>query len=216
MAVTISSSTTYTLQAAEDNLTLTGTANINGFGNSLANIINGNTGANILKGYAGADQLYGGAGNDILYAGDVGSTGNTLLDKLYGGTGNDILYADGNDQLYGEAGNDTLNAEASTGSRLYGGAGDDFYIVNDASNIIFEYFNDGVDTLQTSLTVNLDTTYFIAGAINTSNEIEKVILTGSLNTDAYGNALGQYLDWQHRQQQASGWARRRYDQRRCR
>lgn len=195
MAVTISSSTTYTLQAAEDNLTLTGTANINGFGNSLANIINGNTGANILKGYAGADQLYGGAGNDTLYAGDAGSTGNTLVDKLYGGTGNDILYADGNDQLYGQAGNDTLNAGTSTGNTLFGDAGDDLYIIDNAYNSILEIFNNGVDTLQTSLTVNLNSPYsgFIVGAINTSSEIEKVILTGSLNTDAYGNALTNTL-----------------------
>lgn len=49
MPVNISSSVSYTLGAAEDNLTLTGTANINGVGNALVNIINGNSGANLIK-----------------------------------------------------------------------------------------------------------------------------------------------------------------------
>lgn len=68
MPVNISSSVSYTLGAAEDNLTLTGTANINGVGNALVNIINGNSGANLIKGLGGADTLYGYGGNDTLYA----------------------------------------------------------------------------------------------------------------------------------------------------
>ncbi len=43
---------------------LTGTANINGFGNALNNRLTGNSGNNYLQGFAGFDALAGGAGND--------------------------------------------------------------------------------------------------------------------------------------------------------
>ena len=47
-----------------ENLTLTGTANINATGNALDNVLIGNSGANVLTGGAGADTLDGGDGND--------------------------------------------------------------------------------------------------------------------------------------------------------
>ena len=43
-----------------------GAGNINGTGNSLANILNGNAGKNILNGGAGNDVLKGGAGADTF------------------------------------------------------------------------------------------------------------------------------------------------------
>ncbi|KQT10531.1 hypothetical protein ASG40_20115 [Methylobacterium sp. Leaf399] len=48
----------YSLAGSDlENLTLTGTGNLNGTGNSLANVIIGNDGANILTGGAGADTF---------------------------------------------------------------------------------------------------------------------------------------------------------------
>jgi len=67
----IQSSVTYTLGANVENLTLTGTAAINGTGNTLNNTITGNAANNTLNGGAGNDILNGAAGRDIL----TGSTG---------------------------------------------------------------------------------------------------------------------------------------------
>ena len=80
----VQSSVTYTLQEHVENLTLTGTASINGTGNSLANRIIGNAGANTLEGGDGNDTLEGGAGNDTLLGGDG-------VDILIGGLGSDLL-----------------------------------------------------------------------------------------------------------------------------
>jgi Ca2+-binding RTX toxin-like protein len=65
-----------------ENLTLIGTANLNGTGTAGNNTLIGNSGNNQLNGGAGNDTLKGGTGNDIL----VGSLGN---DSLTGGTGRD-------------------------------------------------------------------------------------------------------------------------------
>ena len=64
-----SSSVSTTLAAGARNLTLTGTAAINGSGNALDNVINGNGAANELRGDAGNDRLDGGAGRDVLTGG---------------------------------------------------------------------------------------------------------------------------------------------------
>lgn len=71
----VSSRLTYTLPANVENLTLTGTAAVNGTGNGLANLITGNSAANQLKGMAGNDILDGGTGNNVL----TGGTGNDFF-----------------------------------------------------------------------------------------------------------------------------------------
>jgi Ca2+-binding RTX toxin-like protein len=49
-----------------ENLTLTGTAAINGTGNTLNNVITGNGAANALTGGTGTDTLTGGLGSDTF------------------------------------------------------------------------------------------------------------------------------------------------------
>jgi serralysin len=58
-----------------EQLTLLGTAAINGTGNALANIITGNSANNVVNGGAGADTLIGRAGNDTL----TGAAGNDFF-----------------------------------------------------------------------------------------------------------------------------------------
>ena len=62
----LSAAATFTLSANVDNLTLTGSGNSNGTGNSAANVMTGNTGNNVLSGAGGNDTLVGGAGNDTF------------------------------------------------------------------------------------------------------------------------------------------------------
>ncbi|MCR6498922.1 hypothetical protein MUO32_07765 [Shinella sp. CPCC 101442] len=67
-------------------------ADINGTGNDLANILTGNAGKNILKGMAGNDLLDGGAGADRLEGGAgndtfiVGSSGDVVVELAGAGT----------------------------------------------------------------------------------------------------------------------------------
>ncbi|MBD2664248.1 hypothetical protein B6N60_01211 [Richelia sinica FACHB-800] len=86
----------YILPGNVERLTLSGTKNSKGYGNTLNNLLTGNSGDNILRGFNGSDSLYGGRGNDLLY-GDRGNDvldGNEGSDTIIGGLGNDVYYVD--------------------------------------------------------------------------------------------------------------------------
>ena len=73
---TVNSSVNYVLAANVENLTLQGSAAINGTGNADANILIGSSGNNILNGSGGADTITGGLGKDTM----TGGTGNDTFD----------------------------------------------------------------------------------------------------------------------------------------
>jgi Ca2+-binding RTX toxin-like protein len=152
----VQSSVSFALGANVENLTLTGSAAINGTGNGLNNVITGNAGANRLSGGEGNDTLNGGAGNDSLDggAGDDRLDGGAGVDRLVGGAGNDLYVVDSASDLIVEdagAGVDLVQASVSfalganienltlTGSGALNGTGNGLnnVILGNAGPIVF-------------------------------------------------------------------------------
>ncbi len=187
---TIQSSVTYALPTNVENLTLTGTGDINGTGNSAVNIITGNSGNNVLDGGAGADTLTGGGGNDTFIvdnSGDVvtASTGTDTIqssitwDMSASGHNNadvENLVLTGSANING-TGNSLDNIITSNTGRdtLTGGLGNDTYIVNNTADSVIENSGEGTDTVQASISFTL------------GSNVENLVLTGSANIDGTGN-----------------------------
>ena len=189
---TVQSSISYTLGASVENLVLTGTANLNGTGNELANSLTGNSGANVLDGGAGVDTMMGGAGNDTYIVDD---TADAVVEALNAGT--DTVLASATYTLSDNLENLTLTGSADlngTGNALAniitanaginvltGGAGNDTYVINDTADVVVEILNEGTDLVQSSATYTL------------SANIENLTLTGTANIDGTGNVLNNTI-----------------------
>jgi Ca2+-binding RTX toxin-like protein len=102
----VRSGVTYTLGSGVENLTLTGSAAVNGSGNELVNQITGNAAANLLSGLGGDDHLFGLGGNDRL-------DGGGGADGMTGGAGNDIFLLS-----LGEISNDAIFDFVGNGASL--------------------------------------------------------------------------------------------------
>ena len=207
---TVESSISYTLGANVENLTLTGTGNIDGTGNTLDNTLTGNSGNNVLSGGSGNDTLIGGGGDDTMLGGSgndtyiVDSSGDVVTEGANQGTdtvlssvsytlsanvenltltGTDNIDATGNtgaNTLAGNAGNNVLDGGAGTDT-MVGGAGDDTYVVDATTDVVTELAGEGTDIVQSSVTYTL------------SANVENLILTGTAAINATGNALDNAL-----------------------
>lgn len=207
---TVLSSVTYTLTSSTDNLTLTGTAAIDGTGNGLNNVITDNGAANTLNGGGGDDRLVGGAGADTL----IGGTGDDVADysasasavqvDLAAGTGAggdaagdmlsgieaviatgqaDTLLGDGAaNTLTGGAGNDTLDGRGGIDT-LIGGTGDDRYSVDNSADATVEQAGEGTDSVTATVSYTL-------GA-----NVENLTLNGAAaaNLSGTGNGLDNVI-----------------------
>ena len=191
-----------TLNGGAGNDTLSGLA-----GNDT---LNGGAGNDTLNGGTGNDTMVGGTGDDtyvvdstsdvVTEAANEGSdlvqssvtytlaanvenltlTGTTAIN----GTGNALNNAlTGNsavNTLTGGAGNDTLNGGAGNDT-MVGGTGDDTYFVDSASDVVTEAANEGVDTVNSSVTLTL------------GNNVENLVLTGTSAINGTGNTLNNTL-----------------------
>jgi Ca2+-binding RTX toxin-like protein len=206
---TVRSSVNHTLEANVETLVLSGTARVDGTGNSLANTLTGNTAANTLDGGAGNDTLAGGSGNDVLIGGvgdDVLGGGLGTDTASYAGLGGGVTVslAVAGAQDTGAGGSDTLgsierlvgtryadsltgNAGANTldggggADTLAGGAGNDTYWADIAADVVVEQAGEGADTVHAARNYTL------------ADNVERLILEGTANTAGTGNAAANGL-----------------------
>ena len=159
--------------------------------------LHGDAGEDHLDGGAGVDQLAGGTGNDVYRVDETGDvivehvsegvdtvestaysyTLSANLESLtlvenssaYEGIGNteaNVLTGNSNDnRLDGGAGADTL----------IGGFGNDIYVIDSTSDVIVENFDEGIDTVESSISYTLGST------------LENLTLLGSADLSATGN-----------------------------
>jgi Ca2+-binding RTX toxin-like protein len=161
---------------------LTGTAVINGTGNTSSNTITGNAAANSLVGGDGNDILSGGDGSDTL----SGGNGN---DQLGGGNGNDILTGGaGNDILTGNAGLDTFRFSSALNGSTNVDRLPDFSVVDDRLELENAVFT------KLATTGVLSASFFRANTSGTASDGNDYVLyetdTGKLFYDADGSGAG--------------------------
>jgi Ca2+-binding RTX toxin-like protein len=192
---TVFASINYNLSLFLENLTLTGGANLQGYGNASVNVLTGNSGDNLLNGMGGADLMQGGAGNDVYF---VDNIGDSVVENA--NEGNDSVFASvnftlsanvenlilqgsadlqgfgngGANVLYGNTGNNLLDGGAGI-DLMVGGAGNDTYYVDDPSDSAFELANEGNDAVFASCHYGL------------AADVETLVMQGSGDFQGYGN-----------------------------
>jgi Ca2+-binding RTX toxin-like protein len=184
-----------------ENLTLSGGADLQGYGNGDANTITGNAGSNLLDGRGSADVMSGGAGNDVYFVDDGG---DQVIENA--GEGNDAVfstahfvlsanvetlvlqgsadlqgYGNGDtNALYGNAGSNLLDGRGGA-DYMAGGAGNDVYFVDVAGDTVVENVGEGNDAV-------FSTAHFALSA-----NVETLVLQGSADLQGYGNGDANML-----------------------
>jgi Ca2+-binding RTX toxin-like protein len=200
-----------------ENLQLTGSGNVNGAGNALANLLFGNSGDNTLDGGAGNDTLRGGGGTDVLKGGagndtylldsatitiDEGTskdTGDTVQSGLFdinlGTVGAGKIE---NAELLGSVDLDaTGNAAANTlignsgKNRLDGGAGNDTLMGGDGNDTYL--LDSAKDVVKESANQGHDTVLTTFNTTTAFDNVEDYTFVGSGNWKFNGNGLDNVI-----------------------
>ncbi|MFZ6820336.1 putative Ig domain-containing protein [Undibacterium sp. Ji22W] len=181
---------------------------INGLaGNDKLSGLDGN---DTLNGGAGVDEMRGGKGDDIYIVDNISDviienvnegadsiqttvtyTMPANVEKLIlmdtaainanGNSADNILIGNsGVNTLTGGAGNDFLDGAAGS-DKLYGGTGNDTYVIDNIGDLISENTGEGLDVVNSSISYTL------------TNNVEVLLLTGSLTTNGTGNASQNLL-----------------------
>ena len=162
-------------------------------GDDAANRIFASAGGDIMDGKAGVDMYDASVQTQAVFVNLSTGTGNgssigavtlTNIENVAGGTANDTLIGDngnntfwggaGNDSLQGGGGNDILQGNAGADT-MVGGTGNDTYYVNEAGDRVTELAGQGIDTVQTEISMGLPA------------NVENMLLLGTGNIDGYGN-----------------------------
>lgn len=202
-----------------ENLTLTGSLNIYGYGNALDNVLTGNSGSNklfglggndILDGGAGSDRMFGGTGNDTYY---VDNYSDRIIENA--GEGTDRVFASSNAILDSNVENLTLTGSAgiwaygnnldnvlignSGNNKLFGMGGNDIIDGGSGADKMFggtgddTYYVDNYnDKIIENATEGTDTV-FASTNYKLSDNVEKLNLAGSADFWGYGNAIDNVL-----------------------
>jgi len=186
-----------------ENLTLTGSADIDATGNGLTNLLIGNSGNNVLDGRGGADTMVGDIGDDSYYVDDAGDKVTEIADQgtdtVFASVSYDLsgsfvenlmllssqnLNATGNglaNHLQGNSGNNIIDGGSGADTML-GGTGNDTYHVDNVGDIVTEFADQGIDTVISSVAFTLAGTH-----------IEALTLTGTQGLSAKGNGLANTI-----------------------
>ena len=145
----VNASISWTVTDNVENLTLTGSTNLNATGNSLNNTLTGNSANNILTGNAGNDTLNGGAGIDTLIGGlgndvyVVDTTTDTITENS--GEGTDIIQSSVTFDLTVFPNIENLTLTGTVAINGTGNAGNNSLIGNSGNNTLNG--GAGIDTL---------------------------------------------------------------------
>lgn len=209
----------YGLSANVENLTLTGSDEIDGEGNELANVLTGNNAINVLSGFAGNDTLDGRGGADVMRGGSGNDTyvldnsadsviefanegtdlvqskvSYVLADQLENLTltGTTAINGTGNaldNVLTGNSAANTLTAGAGNDT-LSGGTGADT-MIGGAGNDTYTVDNTA-DVVTEALNEGIDLVQSSLSHTLSAN-VENLTLTGTSAIAGTGNALDNLL-----------------------
>ncbi|MDB5468706.1 MAG: hypothetical protein JWR84_266 [Caulobacter sp.] len=129
----------------------------------------------------------------FTFAGAVTGVGNGLANSITGGTGDDLLEGRvgddklfgglGADNLLGNEGNDTLDGQGGA-DYMAGAIGNDIYVVDNASDVVFELVGEGTtDTVKTAL-----------ASLTLADNVEIMLYTGAGGFTGTGNASANTIN----------------------